>query len=541
MAGTTTTYDVVTRYSIDTRGSGQGLMAMEKQMHSVASANDIVLRGLKAMVGLMGAHEFKKHFLDINSEMEQAKLTTAGFLEMGGLGKFKENMQAADDLVKQYTIDARSSIATTKDFVEMSKGMTAGVVQAGGSIKDLHDISVGLVVAGKATGRGADYVALEAQEALMGMVNNRQVFNKIIMQSIGYVGEEGRAKWKALDAHTRLVELKRALEAPWLKSLQSAQEHSMEGAKSTFIDNAQLAAMRAGKSLFEGIKVELNQWNEYLIKNGETIDHIADVVGGKLLQAAISFKNAIMWAAEHWKTIAASYAAMKAAGYLASGAGGLVGSAATAAGGLPGVVGSTFGTKVASISLAAAAVYIGGTELASWIDRKQSEDINRAGGVNEGMMSLFGANDRDKASALRQMLVSQGLAGEGGLNKKAFADAVNADQFQRIKWAKTLGIGDAHEATPEMIAERMAKAFADIMREDAERRSLNTDDIGGFYGDQRKYEVKKNELEKPKVNINIQRIEVTTEDPDVFAFEMVDALRDAAMNPSSSLHALREG
>lgn len=47
--------------------------------------------------------------------------------------------------------------------------------------------------------------------------------------------------------------------------------------------------------------------------------------------------------------------------------------------------------------------------------------------------------------------------------------------------------------------------------------------------------------DKPNTNITIHRIEVQSDDPDRFAFGMVRAFRDAAKNPSSALHALREG
>lgn len=47
--------------------------------------------------------------------------------------------------------------------------------------------------------------------------------------------------------------------------------------------------------------------------------------------------------------------------------------------------------------------------------------------------------------------------------------------------------------------------------------------------------------EKPKVNVTIQRIEVQSEDPDRFAFGLVESFRQAAKNPSSALAVLREG
>lgn len=47
--------------------------------------------------------------------------------------------------------------------------------------------------------------------------------------------------------------------------------------------------------------------------------------------------------------------------------------------------------------------------------------------------------------------------------------------------------------------------------------------------------------DKPKVNVTIQRIEVASDDPDRFAFGLVEAFRQAAKNPSAAIAAMREG
>jgi hypothetical protein len=46
---------------------------------------------------------------------------------------------------------------------------------------------------------------------------------------------------------------------------------------------------------------------------------------------------------------------------------------------------------------------------------------------------------------------------------------------------------------------------------------------------------------KPNVNITIQRIEVQSDDPDRYAFGLVEAFRDAVKNPSAAVRAIREG
>jgi hypothetical protein len=47
--------------------------------------------------------------------------------------------------------------------------------------------------------------------------------------------------------------------------------------------------------------------------------------------------------------------------------------------------------------------------------------------------------------------------------------------------------------------------------------------------------------QKPNVNITIQRIEVQSDDPDRYAFGLVEAFRDAVKNPSAAERAIREG
>ena len=125
------------------------------------------------------------------------------------------------------------------------------------------------------------------------------------------------------------------------------------------------------------------------------------------------------------------------------------------------------------------------------------------------------------------MLISQGLASESGLNKGAFAEAVNADQFQRIKWAQTMGIANAHEATPEAIADVMAKKFAQYLREDAEHAQLNTAEAA-LRGLSPFHPTPKDTGKKGDIHVTIQRIEVTSDDPDRFAFGLDELVQTAA-------------
>ena len=363
MGTVTTHYDIMTRYLMQDQVTGGAARMGEslRRAHTEASMLDTTLkRAAMVAAGFFGFREMKKHLIDFNSEMEQAKLTTAGFMAMSGLGTFNENLGKADALVKQYTLDARASIGTTADFVDMSKMMTAAVTRSGGSMQDLHDITKGMVISSKAMGFAPQIAAIEATEALMGNVMIRNRYAQYLLGSIGYGDETGRSRYQQLSTEKRLSELKRALGGGWLKDLASAQEHSMLGATSTFMDNAQLAAMRAGKALFDAIKLDLNQWNEYLIKNGDKIDHIAEAVGHDLVWAFRELKDLTAWLHDHWEALALIYAGFKIPGMVAGFSGGL---ASGLGGGAAGIVGAAAAGGVAgpwgAIIAAAAAMLAG--------------------------------------------------------------------------------------------------------------------------------------------------------------------------------------
>lgn len=92
----------------------------------------------------------------------------------------------------------------------------------------------------------------------------------------------------------------------------------------------------------------------------------------------------------------------------------------------------------------------------------------------------------------------------------------------------------------EVLAKEAAKQFAVYLRE-AIGSGPQSDLMSRMDPSQATQLAK---IEKPKINVTINRIEVATDDPDRFVMRMVGAFRNAAKNPSgigSSLHALGEG
>ena len=550
MGTVTTHYDIMTRYLMQDQVTGGAARMGEslRRAHTEASTLDTTLkRAAMAAAGFFGFHEMKKHLIDFNSEMEQAKLTTAGFMAMSGLGTFKDNLGEADALVKQYTLDARASIGTTADFVDMSKMMTAAVTRSGGSMKDLHDITKGMVISSKAMGFAPQMAAIEATEALMGNVTIRNRYAQYLLGSIGYGDESGRSRYQALSQEKRLSELKRSLGGDWLKDLASAQEHSMLGATSTFMDNAQLAAMRAGKALFDAIKLDLNQWNEYLIKNGDRIDHIAEVVGHDIVWAFRELKNLTAWLYDHWKEIAVLYTAFKLPQAIAGFRGGLaqgLGSAGAGGAGAGLLGGLATGTlNVPVLTLAAATVYLSASHIEDYFNKKQAWELGMRGetgaGVQGGTMDAAMAALTSggqgthgayvNARIAYQQLKSAGLIDEDGKVKtENMANTLSAmDATQREAWLQYSGLDttprktgtgmgwESSWVTPGYDDATQARAIQEKLQKVIDLALINWDPRVTPFRMEGTIDAPK--PIKPDVKITINRMEVISDDPDRLA------------------------
>lgn len=541
----TTEYHVNLRYNMDARPAHEQAKRLEQQLHRTERASSAAGSSLRRLAGMaiayVGFRKMSSSLLGFNSGLEQAKIQMAGLMEQAGRGTFNTNLADAARLVKQMQIDSRASVGTTQEFVQMASLLVQPLTMAGGRMADLRQMTRDSVVASKAMGIAAEVAARDVDQAIRGMYRSVDQFTGKLLTPLGYGGEEGRRKFNALSMQARFAEVQRALSSPAIKAMAKAQETSFAGVTSTMVDVIQMTLGRVGMPIFKRITAEVREWNKWLIENGAKVDHVADVVGGKLLQAAISFKNAISFAAEHWKSILATWGMLKGAGYLAglsAAGGGLAGAAGKA--GAAGAMG--FGGKAAAVSIIASAVYIGATELAQWIDKRQSRGIVNAGMVGEGTMALYegAARDYGQGRALKQMLISQGLASESGLNKKAFAEAVGADAAQQVKWARMMGLNpDRVMTSPEAIADVMARKFAQYLREDAEHAALNTDPL--TLRGLTPFEMAKAAAKGTKVNVTIQRIEVASDDPDRFAMGFTEWVAAVARNPANAMHTIPEG
>lgn len=559
MADATTTYDVITRYLVDDKSTTpvmkitREVQTLERSAASAGSSMGILGKLGGVVAGYLGFQQANKSLIQFNSGMEQAKITMAGLMAQAGRGTYAANMEQANTLVKQMQLDARASIGTTEDFVQMASMLVQPLTMAGASMENLRDLTKQTVVASKSMGIEASVAARDIDQAIRGTYRSVDPFSGKVLTPMGYGGEEGRRKFNQLSMQQRLAEIRRGLGSQAIADMAKAQETSFAGASSTFVDNLQMTFGKVGIPLFKGLTAELNRWNTWLDKNQVLVDKIAQDLGGKLLTAAIAFKDAVAFAAEHWKQMLGAATAIKSIGILTSlsamsqTAGGTA--AAAAAGGFfPKTLGGAggFAGQLAVTGIVASAIYIGATSLVDYLEKRQQFSINQTGTADSAVEMLTAG----KINTLRQYMQAQGLSSETGFNREAFTTMMEqANLATRGKWADALGLhqkgnGVYHDwqTDPEALGEAMAKKFVSVIQEwNPDHSMLGT---GSGLGWMDKYNVPYAKVEKPKINVTINRIEVATDDPDRFVMKMVGAFRDAAKNPSgvgSALHTLREG
>lgn len=554
MADATTTYDVITRYLVQDGQQNasikvmhQHVTALDKSIESTKSNFGLLGRIGGMVAGYLGFQQANTHLIKFNSSMEQAKITMAGMMAQAGRGNYTENLEQASTLVKQMQLDARASVGTTQDFVQMAQMLVQPLFMAGGSMENLRDLTRQTVVASRAMGIEAGVAARDIDQAIRGVYRSVDPFSGKVLTPMGYGGEEGRRKFNALSMPQRLAEIQKGLGSQAIRDMAKAQETSYEGAISTFVDNLQMTLGKVGMPLFKGLTAELNQWNIWLDKNQNKIQEFARTLGGDILSAATKFKDVMAFLAEHWKQVLGAAVAIKATGVLTSvasaGKAGATGAAGAAAGsaGMP-----FFAGKLAAVTLVASAVYMTGTAIADWIDKKQSERFEAAGRFDQSTLSLFdkaknGVGKGD-ARAFAAMAKMQGLADDSGnVNQPRVLAGIQAlSDEQRLQLARSMGspTDKPWMLHSEVLAQEAAKQFAIYLREAMATRpeqlmSMETSQAAALA-----------KVEKPKINVTINRIEVATDDPDRFVMRMVGAFRDAAKNPSgvgAALHTLREG
>lgn len=549
----TTVYDVMVKYQ-----AGGAATSELGSMGAAAAAAERNMQGLKGTLmtigsfalgagGLMGA---KKAFIDFNSSVEQSKLSMAAVNQMFSGQSFAQSQGVAEQFFTNYQKAAQASTATTEDFLEAHKALAPSLMQAGASTKAIQDVVQGMVIAAPTLGFKPEMAQLDVRSMLSGTVSNRDLFAKMLLQSVGQGVEEFNEKAKK-DPKFALNIVSKALTQETFKDTARAMEGSFAGVVSTLQDTLQLLGGVVGKPIFGVITAEVSKLNSFIAKNSDEIDRLAKAFGGGLVsgfQSVAAFMKILGENKESLIAIAGVYAGFKGIGGVAGAVGslqaGIVSLSSTSVAASTGLAGAA--SAAATFAGAVGIAYVALQALASHVDTRQANSIKDDAGYTPLLQDRLkkmdsSAYDRDaffqsQTAMIKQVNESGALDAYGKLNEKAFFS------FMAERNKGTMGPDDV-QAITTTVADMIAKAGPELIRQTLEKKqvaqapwSMQADSLmRAEPGDKR-------ETKKPAaVSVNIHRIEVASDDPDRFAMQLVGSFRRAAERPTESSFSLPRG
>lgn len=341
--GYSTTYDVKVRYSMESRAAQtgvRGLVADTRTLGTEVKRTSGMFGRLAATVAAtFGARMAGKALVGFNATVEDTKNQIAGMLALTKKTDLQDQLGNADRLFANLQKRAKALPGTTQEYTRMAGMLAQPISDAGGTLKNLEDLTVNSTVAAKALGYQWDLAARDIDQALRGQFHATDPFAGKVLGSIGYKGEEGRSKFNSLSADKRFDEIQRALMQPQFTQLAAAQGASFSGVLSTLQDTLEQFLGKVGLPLFKAITTEIKNWNKWIDANSAKVDGIAKSIGEGLVDGFRFVKDALGFLVEHADTlilIGKVWAGVKLGGMLS-------GALGKGGGGVSGALGGMFG------------------------------------------------------------------------------------------------------------------------------------------------------------------------------------------------------
>lgn len=569
---TTTVYDIKLRYLLQDKATG-GIKKMTRSSDRLAGSFDRSTRSSNRLgfsfgrlaalgSGYLGLRQAKSALVDFNSEMEQARTTTAGLLFMAEGGEFNERLKEANGLVAELNQRAKASTATTAEMVGFLSDTVLPLKEAGLHTNRLAKFTANAVVAAKAFG-DEQTAAFDIQQALAQGVSIRDRFTRKLLGSIKMT----RKEFNKLEKRARLRVLEKALSSPAIRELAKRQEQTFAGVTSTLIDNLQIAFGKAGLPLVKRISDEVKKWNEWIEKNPKKIEAFTTKLGNSLVTAFNVLRDIGAFLAQHKDlllTMAKALLVVKATKTLA---GPLLGGVGKLAG--PGLA-----RTLGKITIAAEVAYITGKFIEQKLEKaKVTEEA--AGARQKVLQARIDAfreaqarGDRETSARFARSVIlaaeREGILREGRIQRGGAIGGAGAARFrqeagagEKAFLALTGNIASTQLRLEMELAAANTKALtealnsyngsiaqqADLLNRFSAAQDIINRAVGRGIAESVVGAVEDRIRTKkpPKVNVTIQRIEVQSDDPDRFVFGMVSAFSDAVKNPSSALDTFREG
>ncbi len=394
-------YTVKIDYSLDPKGAVSGLESIGGKLLSVNAAVDLFRKAWDG-ISLLAAP------IAFNSELEQSKIIIGSVASAteGWVGGMARGIEEADVLVKGFIEDAKASVATTADFVNIAQTIAPALLPLGKGMSDVRETTTLAVAA--ATSMGLDFQLFAQQFGFIisGMAGRENItFMRMFANEFNRAAAEGESFTKIFNEMP--IEERLAAVNEKMKLFGQATEfmgESWKGITSTLEDTWDIFSSKLTLPLFEAIKTELLGWNEHIEGSERMLETIAEDYGKKLVEMFHAARDAAKWLVDHKEELIAIAQAWAAMG-VASGLGKLGGGISKMAG--KGVLaGSRIPVEIVGIAGAAAAV-LTASIIGGWTRADVAEE-EVASLMRAGEMATTGAS----ASALKSVMATTGFGEE---------------------------------------------------------------------------------------------------------------------------------
>jgi len=312
MAGSTTVYDIVTRYRVDdhashglrnynreARAAARQSRGLSRSIGSVSGGIALMGRRLLPMIGGLtaggtAAAALTKTFLNLKTAQEST-LSIAGLFNLAfkydnNPGKnFAESMKASRGFVRELVHDAARLPGTLSDFVRGANTLMLPVLSAGGSTKTVRDLIASLAIIQPVASTDMYTLMRNAMMAIQGRARIQEPLFPLLRNLSGLNTQQFNALTpaKRLDVLTKSLDRMAAS-----KGLRAGVAQLIDTQFTTLSDNLfglEGILGKLGADPFQGLIEGLKSLNSYLDKHKKGIIFAAGLfTGGSRQQLGIT-------------------------------------------------------------------------------------------------------------------------------------------------------------------------------------------------------------------------------------------------------------
>lgn len=428
----------------------------------------------------VGIGSWVEHAKEVNAEFGHTQEAIAGVLagslkfEKGAteIDRYRRSLVLSKEITEQLE-EASARYGSTLDEEQAAYRTTAAAAGALGlTQKQVMDLTQGAIATGRAYGASGEEAATRVAQALqMGKVRGLDPFSIALRRATGNMQHLSQA--------ARLDHLEKALRG----SMQVAEEmnNGIDGSLARARQTVDSVFRGATAPLFAEVAKSLGEWAKHLKEAQDNGKPLIEDISGKLVSGFHAVETASRFIKEHWLSIGAVFATLKAGDTLKSmaegasamgGKGGLFGGIA---GGFAGPLGTLANSIIPVVGALAAFkvgldAAIGAVE--AHVEKERALD-EKAGFGTGSIETLLKAAQAQKASGYSdpattkfaqravEELKKYGMVGAGGLDQGALGAAVSRlDSGQKESLATKLGIRNPNLPVSAMSGSQFTAAIS---------------------------------------------------------------------------------